>query len=347
MATPRSITFVANHGHVAGGELMLLRMATVAASVGVDAHVVGPLEPNELALACEHAGLAYVATRRGKRTARYADTRRTVAELGSELIWANGPFPGLVALGAKRPWVLHLHQRPSRLQRPVVDLLRRAASVTVVPSHSMAQALRGSEVLWNWTDDPVDVGRTDGLGERLDIGFSGRLSPIKGVDVLAGAIQILVNEGVRPVRCHLAGDSRFVPRRLKKRVDAAFRPVRDHCEFLGWVEPADFLRRVSVIVVPSVWPEPFGLVAAEAMAQGTPLVVTRAGALPEVVGSQHPWIAAAGDPADLARVLREMRQAPAAVEQSIRDARERWESCFSPGAGRSRYLELLERLPDL
>jgi glycosyltransferase involved in cell wall biosynthesis len=39
----------------------------------------------------------------------------------------------------------------------------------------------------------------------------------------------------------------------------------------------------SVLLVPSLWDEPFGLVAAEAQAAGTPVLATRRGALPEVV----------------------------------------------------------------
>jgi len=42
-------------------------------------------------------------------------------------------------------------------------------------------------------------------------------------------------------------------------------------------------RRAAVAVVPSVWPEPFGMVAMEALAAGTPVVATAVGALPEIV----------------------------------------------------------------
>jgi glycosyltransferase involved in cell wall biosynthesis len=42
-------------------------------------------------------------------------------------------------------------------------------------------------------------------------------------------------------------------------------------------------RRASVVVVPSIWPEPFGLTAIEAMAMRRPVITTTAGALPEIV----------------------------------------------------------------
>jgi glycosyltransferase involved in cell wall biosynthesis len=48
--------------------------------------------------------------------------------------------------------------------------------------------------------------------------------------------------------------------------------------------PADYFALTRVLVVPSVWPEPFGRVAAEAMINGIPPLVGNRGALPQVVG---------------------------------------------------------------
>jgi glycosyltransferase involved in cell wall biosynthesis len=57
---------------------------------------------------------------------------------------------------------------------------------------------------------------------------------------------------------------------------------------------------VDLAVFPSVAPEAFGLVAAEAMSIGCPYVISDAGALPEVAGD-HPYVAAAGDAEALPR----------------------------------------------
>lgn len=48
--------------------------------------------------------------------------------------------------------------------------------------------------------------------------------------------------------------------------------------------PADYLALTRVLLVPSVWDEPFGRVAAEAMINGIPALVSNRGALPHVVG---------------------------------------------------------------
>ena len=115
---------------------------------------------------------------------------------------------------------------------------------------------------------------------------------------------------------------------------------------LGHVAPADLLRRVDLVVFPSVWAEPFGLVVAEAMAAGVPFVISDAGALPEVAGPDHPWVARAGDAADLARVIERGARRPTADDvRAVTDrARRRWEAEYSPQAGRLRVRRLLEEL---
>jgi glycosyltransferase involved in cell wall biosynthesis len=98
-------------------------------------------------------------------------------------------------------------------------------------------------------------------------------------------------------------------------------------------------------VFPSVWPEPFGLVVAEAMAAGVPFVISDAGALPEVAGPDHPWVARAGDADDLARVLEHaLRATPEEVRDVTGRARRRWEEQYSPQAGRLRVEALLADL---
>lgn len=51
--------------------------------------------------------------------------------------------------------------------------------------------------------------------------------------------------------------------------------------------PAEYFALTRILLVPSVWPEPFGRVAAEAMINGIPPLVANRGALPHVVGGDY------------------------------------------------------------
>jgi glycosyltransferase involved in cell wall biosynthesis len=63
--------------------------------------------------------------------------------------------------------------------------------------------------------------------------------------------------------------------------------AREHdVEFLGEIggtERVDFLGNAAALLFPVRWPEPFGLVMAEALACGTPVVGLRNGSVPEVI----------------------------------------------------------------
>jgi glycosyltransferase involved in cell wall biosynthesis len=90
----------------------------------------------------------------------------------------------------------------------------------------------------------------------------------------------------------------------------------------------------DIVVVPSVWEEPFGLVAAEAQLVGAPVVASRRGALPEVViDGRTGLIFDAEDPRTLAAAVERLAGDPqlrarlaesARREASARYSYERW-----------------------
>jgi glycosyltransferase involved in cell wall biosynthesis len=104
----------------------------------------------------------------------------------------------------------------------------------------------------------------------------GRLSAEKGFDVAIDAA------AVANVPLRIAGEGP-VAHELARRIEREKAPV----ELCGKVPPdelRDLLRRAALVVVPTTGNETFGFAALEAMAAGVPLVASRAGALPEIVG---------------------------------------------------------------
>jgi glycosyltransferase involved in cell wall biosynthesis len=81
-------------------------------------------------------------------------------------------------------------------------------------------------------------------------------------------------------------------------------------------------RRATLAVVPSLWPEPFGMVAMEALAAGTPVVASRVGGLPEIVRDGVDGVLVGpGDPAALAATVRELLEDDARREAMAASAR--------------------------
>lgn len=246
------------------------------------------------------------------------------------VLWCNGLLPAVATTG-HRQRVVHLHQLPTPKQRLPAGAARHGALATVVPSQFMAEHVPGSTVLPNFVPSGDVVHRPSG---DFRIGFLGRPSSLKGTDVLAQAVARLENDHPAARRVVVGGASRFIAAGDAAGIQQALEALHTRVDMLGWVAAREFLAQIDVLVVPSRVPESFGLVAAEAMAAGVPVLVSDAGALPEVVGPDHPWVVPAGDPDALARALRSVETASAgAVERSVAAAHRRWSERFSGAAG--------------
>lgn len=124
--------------------------------------------------------------------------------------------------------------------------------------------------------------------------FAGRLSEEKGVDTLLRAAALL--PGVPVV---IAGEGALFEE-LKK--DAT-----PNVRFTGKLERKaldELYAGARMCVVPSVWDEAFGLVAAEASAMGLPVVASRMGALPEIIDDEETGLLfESGNETDLAEKI--------------------------------------------
>jgi len=110
--------------------------------------------------------------------------------------------------------------------------------------------------------------------------FVGTLAEAKGVHVLLEAFPPILRH-VPDARLLIAGRG---PMENELRKLATALDVSDSVQFLGFVERTkitDLYQRASVLVMPSVWNEQFGLVGPEALACGIPCVGSNSGGIPE------------------------------------------------------------------
>lgn len=124
--------------------------------------------------------------------------------------------------------------------------------------------------------------------------FVGRLTRLKGVDFLVRAVPAAGQTLGRTLTLAIAGTGPEQP----ALADLA-RAVGVRTEFVGQVDRANvalLMRDADVLVVPSLWPEPFGLAGIEAAGLGTPSVGFALGAIPEWLRPGVTGELAPGDP---------------------------------------------------
>ena len=135
---------------------------------------------------------------------------------------------------------------------------------------------------WHLVPNGVDLERypaSEAVAADAPLVFLGRIEAIKGPHLAIAAAR---RAGLPLV---LAGN---VPEGHEAWFDQEVRPALDGDQ-VRWIGPVDDARKAELLagaralLMPILWEEPFGIVMAEAMACGTPVLGFRRGAVPEVV----------------------------------------------------------------
>jgi glycosyltransferase involved in cell wall biosynthesis len=273
---------------------------------------------------------------------------------------------GLAArlVGCRRVW--HVHEiivQPRIVASLLATLSSAASDVVIANSRATADHYRRTrlvastpiEVILNGVDESRLNGPAEEEPLRSVIGAGpgdtvftlvGRINRWKGHSVFLDAAEHLAAES-ESVRFLIVGDSFAGQESLTEAVDhriESSHTLRGRTVRLSHVAEVGLVYEASdVVVVPSIEPEPFGLVAAEAMAAGLPVIASRIGALPEVVDDDRTGLLVdPGDATSLVAAMGELYASPCRREKMGRKARERFERRFRV----DRYIEDFTRVYD-
>jgi glycosyltransferase involved in cell wall biosynthesis len=155
--------------------------------------------------------------------------------------------------------------------------------------------------------------------------FAGRITHAKGVHVLIRAARLLDAEFV------LCGDGAQL---ASMRGLARRHGLEQRVRFAGWLAADDLgqeLADASIVAVPSVWPEPFGIVGIEGFAAGRPAVATATGGIGDwLQDGISGLMVRPGDARALARALGELLDDPERRDRMGAAGRARTLARFSP-----------------
>jgi glycosyltransferase involved in cell wall biosynthesis len=168
--------------------------------------------------------------------------------------------------------------------------------------------------------------------------FAGRLTDIKGGQFLVPATKKASEALRRPLTLVIAGEG---PERQK--LSALARKLAVQAEFTGWLDyerTLSLMRTSDLLAVPSIWPEPFGLVGVEAGALSKPAVAYSVGGVRSWLTAGETGEIAPGDPPTVDGLADAIVRALGNPEHYSRLCRGAWQSARTYTLGR--HMEQLE-----
>jgi glycosyltransferase involved in cell wall biosynthesis len=231
---------------------------------------------------------------------------------------------------------------PGRYRRTAQHIrIMQASDVVIAYSRFVARHVRRNGVqhvriaplivpeVPGWTAPPEDK----------RVLFAGRIAPNKGLQTLLAAAR-----GV-DVRIDVVGSGWWQPAAEEL---AGKLGVDDRVTFHGWLGPAEveeLYRRSTVVAVPSLWPEPFGMVGPEAMAQGRPVIASDTGGIPDWLDHERTGLLVQpGDEQQLADALRRLLGDPELCRRMGEAGAEQVRKRYSPAAHTAALDEIHEEL---
>lgn len=227
---------------------------------------------------------------RGVPAVYYAQWLRAICPLGTRLLPTGQTCGQRAGTACLRSGCVPRHYWPPLMAQMLLDRVwgRRFTRVAAISravvdrlSEFGAPHLRDATVVHPGT--PLAAPRTaPEIAPVPTIVAAGRLVPEKGFDVSVKAFAVMAKShpsarfvvlGDGPARAGL--ETLVADLGLASRVE--FRGKLDHAETLAEI------RKSWAVSVPSLWEEPFGMIAAEAQMQGVGVVASRAGGLSEIV----------------------------------------------------------------
>lgn len=176
---------------------------------------------------------------------------------------------------------------------------------------------------------------------NIAVGVIGRISPTKGQVFCLESLFPLMKENEEVILL-FSGSSDFEnpEEENKLREMAEKSPFPERIKILGMVEGLDFYDALDILVVPSLWEEPFGLVAVEGMARELPLVVTRSGALSETVLDGKTGFVVEKNREELKEKIKILTNSPELRKDMAKNGKKRVLENFSPSTQMKKIIEI-------
>ncbi|MCO6450187.1 MAG: glycosyltransferase family 4 protein [Caldilineales bacterium] len=257
------------------------------------------------------------------------EQRSALVHSNTAAVWGGA----LAAHKAQTPHVWHVHEivtQPTWVRRFLAWMIANRSDRVVAISRAVANNLLADQprldsrlsVIYDAVDTERFHPDNDGGALRSQWGVSddevlvgviGRISAWKGQDFFLNALTLALPQAPR-LRCVFVGD--VVPgeeARLEQLKDLAQElGVSERVIWAGYRQDApQIMAAIDILTLPSIRPEPFGMVVVEAMASGKPVIATaHGGPLETVIDGETGHLVSPVEPQQLAQALVDLTKSP-------------------------------------
>lgn len=222
----------------------------------------------------------------------YKFIKRYIKEHNIDVIYTNTAvvFPGAIAgrhRGIKNIW--HIREIiKSNIERKVISaIVNRYADVIIANSKATGMAICKNEsklrVVYNAVENKSETVQI--VNDDIVVGMAGRINRWKGQKLFVDAAKI-INERYPKVKFKIAGAAYKGEEWMEKDLKSYIieKDLKDNIEMMGLVSDMSiFYSSIDIFILPSIQPEPFGLVVIEAMEMKKPVIATNHGGPVEII----------------------------------------------------------------
>lgn len=288
------------------------------------------------------------------RGMNYKITRRpSIFEVVKLLRWSDLFFQNNISLRSLIPalllrkkvlvvhqtWLVDTHGQLTWNNRLKRALLPRVTNITI--SAAIADQISGHSFVIGNPYDETTFRLLPSVARDKSLIFVGRLVSDKGVDLLLRALKRLQSENLRPDLTIVGSGPEQQKLQELTRELALDRQVTFAGQKQG-AELAEVLNQHQVLVAPSRWAEPFGVVALEGIACGCVVVGSEKGGLKEAIGPCGLTFVN-GDTGALASQLKRLLAEPE-LQSRLRQHADEHLAKFKSDAVVAAYLRIMQKL---
>ena len=242
------------------------------------------------------------------------------------------------------------HERNKKHLR-IYRLLNRRVKIFTTVSRRIVKILEDLDIpaektrlIYNGVPAVETISATTITDRGIIFAIIGQVVPWKGHDTLVDAVEQLAGSGHQFVVRIFGNDKNEYAGKLRSKIEA--KGLAGYFEWKGFVkEQTDIYKQVDVVIVPSLSEEPCSLSILESMMRKKGLIVSDRGGNPELVlHNDTGLVFAAGDPAALARSMRQFLREPVLIAKMGNASGERAIENFTETRMTDEYLRVYEEM---